>query len=417
MRPAENIESLVKKLRYKASATTHDRVLGNVLQALDKPEKRRPAVTGPNIWRIIMKSKMTKCATAAVIAAVVVLSIIFLDKSVTPVYAIEQTIDAGRDISHLHFKYFRPSQNEAAKEAWLEYDAAGQIKNVRVNWYSWGEQDMVMVWKRDKAQMWLKKEKTLKFFEDELYTAKILFFVQSYDPTRAVENLHKLREKGDVEIKIDEPSNRTDPIVITATYKPNTFLLEGPMPQMREILFVDQATKLVRAIEIYELKEGEYIDRGVWRYHEYDRPFNAGIFNLEDEVPADVKHLDLMVLDVGLEQGDLTKEEIALKVAREFFKAWIAKDYARAIRIHGYEDPDQKAEMQKKFEKLNVVRIISIGEPFPPPPDRSRGCLGIPCTLEVEKDGEVVEWQLDDLFVGRVRGYPNRWRIGEFELP
>ena len=31
MRPSENIEKLIKKLRYKTSAETHDRVLGNVL--------------------------------------------------------------------------------------------------------------------------------------------------------------------------------------------------------------------------------------------------------------------------------------------------------------------------------------------------------------------------------------------------
>jgi len=67
MRPAENIEKLIKKLRYKSSAETHDRVLGNVLQTLENREKQKPAATQPNIWRIIMKNKITKLAAAAVI--------------------------------------------------------------------------------------------------------------------------------------------------------------------------------------------------------------------------------------------------------------------------------------------------------------------------------------------------------------
>ncbi len=67
MRPAEDIDKLIKKLRYKASAETHDRVLGNVLQALDKSEKETSGVTTPNIWRTIMKNPIAKLAAAAVI--------------------------------------------------------------------------------------------------------------------------------------------------------------------------------------------------------------------------------------------------------------------------------------------------------------------------------------------------------------
>lgn len=416
MKSADNIRELIKKLRIRPGANMDRKVHDGISQALEEWEQTKPVLTEHNIGRIIMKSQITKFAAAAAIIIVAAISITFLDKAVTPAYAIEQTIEASRNIKYLHFMYSGSSDNIPAKEAWLEYDERGQIKNVRVNWYYMKGGDMVMVWKEGKTQMWLKKSKILKFFEDEIYTAKILFFVQSYDPTRAVEHIYELQKKGDVEIVIEEPSNGTDPIVITATFLPNTFLLEGQMPQMREIFFVDQTTKLVTAIEIYELKDGEYIDRGVWSYPDYDKLFEAGVFDLEKEVPADVKHLDLMKLDVGLEQTTLTKEEIAFKVVREFFEAWIAKDYERAVKIHGYHNPDQKPGIQKKLEKLNIIRIISIGEPFPPPPDRSKGCLGVPCITEVEKNGEIFEWQVD-LFVGRVMGHPNRWSINKFKLP
>ena len=67
MNPADDIEKLVKKLCYKPSAHTHNRVLGNVLKALEIREKQKSAATQPNIWRTIMKSRLTKLAVATVI--------------------------------------------------------------------------------------------------------------------------------------------------------------------------------------------------------------------------------------------------------------------------------------------------------------------------------------------------------------
>ncbi len=81
MRPADNMEKLVKKLRYKASAETHDRVLGNVLQALDESEKQKTGATAPSIWRTIMKSPITKIAAAVVVIAGVLIVMHFVGLS------------------------------------------------------------------------------------------------------------------------------------------------------------------------------------------------------------------------------------------------------------------------------------------------------------------------------------------------
>jgi outer membrane lipoprotein-sorting protein len=78
MRPADNIEESIKKLRYKTDAETREKVLGNVLQTMDKNEKQESGVTRPDIWRTIMNTKTRKFATAAVIliAATITLYII-----------------------------------------------------------------------------------------------------------------------------------------------------------------------------------------------------------------------------------------------------------------------------------------------------------------------------------------------------
>jgi hypothetical protein len=82
MRPAEDIDKLIKKLRYKTGAETHDRVLGNVMRALDKFEKQKSGATAPNIRRTIMKSPITKLAAAAVIIAAIMLGMYALTGSV-----------------------------------------------------------------------------------------------------------------------------------------------------------------------------------------------------------------------------------------------------------------------------------------------------------------------------------------------
>jgi hypothetical protein len=415
MRPTNDIEKLVKKLCYKPSVQTHSRILTNLLLALESGEK--PAVPQMNFWRIIMKSKIAQLATAAAVIIIAAIGISLLQNSVTPAYAIEQTVEACKDLRRLYFEYFGSSDNKM-KEAWLEYDDSGQIKNVRVNFYkSSGEDDSVIVWKQGRTQQWLKRTKRLRLHEDKIFTDKIHFFVQSYDPSKAVENIQKMEKEGKVEIDIEEPTDKTAPIVLTVVYEPNTYLLEGPMPQMKEIFFIDQSTKLVKAIEIYELKDGRYLDRGVWKYPEYDIAFDDNIFNLEDEIPSDVRVVDMMALDIGLEQGDLTNERVAIKLVREFFKALIAKDYTEAIKLLYHENPKEEAEIQKKLEKINVLRIISIDKTFPPPPNISRGFLGVSCILEIEKDGQIMRWEPNDIFVGHLLGHPSRWTIGSFKHP
>ncbi|MHC4283397.1 MAG: hypothetical protein ACYSWZ_10565 [Planctomycetota bacterium] len=100
MRPADNMENLIKKLRYKASTETHDRVLGNVFEALDKFEEQKPSAPAQKIRVTIMKNPITKLAAAAVIIIAVLLSTTYFEiggKKVFEIgakqaYALEQTL-------------------------------------------------------------------------------------------------------------------------------------------------------------------------------------------------------------------------------------------------------------------------------------------------------------------------------------
>jgi len=75
MRPADNVNELIKKLKLKASTDLDRRVHDDISMALAESDKTKSAVTQPKIGRTIMKSPITKLAAAAVIIVLVVLGL------------------------------------------------------------------------------------------------------------------------------------------------------------------------------------------------------------------------------------------------------------------------------------------------------------------------------------------------------
>jgi|GEM_PF-1995054 len=98
MKPAEKIERLIKKGRYKASPEAYDRALGSFLQAVDAHERQKSALTGPNIWRKIIKSRITKLAAAAAIIIVVLIGI----KTFSGATAWAKIVRAFNEVENVH---------------------------------------------------------------------------------------------------------------------------------------------------------------------------------------------------------------------------------------------------------------------------------------------------------------------------
>ncbi|MHC4244732.1 MAG: hypothetical protein ACYS3N_11810, partial [Planctomycetota bacterium] len=87
----------------------------NLLSAMAKQPRRL------QIWRIIMKSQITKLSAAAMIVVAVVILLTVLDKSTTPTWALEQTIETLREIESIHISgYFLTADAKKANfQAWI----------------------------------------------------------------------------------------------------------------------------------------------------------------------------------------------------------------------------------------------------------------------------------------------------------
>jgi hypothetical protein len=78
MRPTEDIEKLVKKLRINPRAEMHTKTLNDILKAQEKSKSDASAAHSPGIGRIVMRSPITKLAAAAIIIIAVVTGIYLL---------------------------------------------------------------------------------------------------------------------------------------------------------------------------------------------------------------------------------------------------------------------------------------------------------------------------------------------------
>jgi hypothetical protein len=67
MKPADRIKKLINKSDVTTDSEADKRILGDALEHLEKLKQQKSAGTGPNIWRTIMRAKVSKLATAAAI--------------------------------------------------------------------------------------------------------------------------------------------------------------------------------------------------------------------------------------------------------------------------------------------------------------------------------------------------------------
>jgi hypothetical protein len=260
-----------------------------------------------------------------------------------------------------------------------------------------------VVWHEGKAEVWFKAKKRIAVLREKDILAKSKMYYESFDPKRIVEKLYQAQGSENVQIIIKESSAEGEPITITMTKKGS--------PDVRAVFKVDPETKLLQQEESYKLEDGEYKFLGRTRYLDYNNPADLEIFVLKP--PADVFRVD-PTQEIGLAKGELSDDEIAVEVVRQFFQALIAEDYTKAGRLFG-DGVISADQMQQMFGHMKYLRIISIGDAAPHPrsePNAKR--LVVPCAIEVEVDGQIREWKLDELSIRQVENQPGRWSMRGF---
>lgn len=357
------------------------------------------------IERIRLMKRYTKIAVAAVIVCAVLASVTVFDKTTSIAYALEQTIEASHTVRYIHIRQM-DVEDKGPVLVWAKFDEYGKLENMRMHSpdgrdSSLGEGPKVVVWHDNTAEIFFKKKNTYLIARDNAIADEVEKAIENADPKLMVQKLYHLQMQGEVTLEIDEPMDKSEPIIVTAIYGP-----QSSMPDMRLTLFVDQATKLVISVEIDHFRNNRYEKWRTAEFYDYNQPIDPKMFVLQDEIPADAIKLDQISVEVGLLQGNLSDKQIVAKVAREFFEALIDKDYAKAgLLLEGM--PVDK--MQEYFGKTDYQRIISIGQVSAHPIKATMGFV-IPCEIELMVDGKIAT-QTFNPGIRPVYNKPNRWTI------
>jgi hypothetical protein len=410
----EGLQTLHQRLVGNGKALAHSDLENEVMNRIIREQSARlkaasQAGTGLRLRRLIMKSPITKLAAAAVFIAIVGLSITFLTSTESLAYALDQTIQANHSVRYLHIKYFPVQHEDEPKEFWIACDDQGRIDTARYHlpdWASGNDGTKWIVWSQGVVKVWFHKKNSFLICRDESVPKWILELVQTSDPLRAIEHVYELEHQGKMTVEIEQPRDKSKPIIVRGTY-----VSDGQSPSRREVFHVDQATKLVTVIEYYHRgTEGEYVYDGRQELSDYNVEIAPEMFALDDEVPADVMRVDQVVQVVGLAQGTMSDEEVAVETVRQFFEALKAGDYETAGLLMG-GIPAEK--IQEWFGRMKIVGIVSIGEPQPHS-NPGVGGFVVPCKVEMENpDGTRFTKQYPGVCVRPVdvRMQPDRWNI------
>ena len=338
------------------------------------------------------------------VAAACLLGLFFLApvnrllKPETTAYALEQTIKANLGLRFLHANMeFMGDSN--IHEMWFEFDDKGDVARARMSIPQSDDGPKEIVWQNDRAEIWFKAKNSDLITSAPDMLAGLKSQATVMDPRLIVEDLKKQQAKGRLAIETSEPADKGETITLTVT--------RTDKPDKLDTYDVDPHTKFVTRWTQYRVKNGKREFLAHLNYLDYNKPIDPSVFDLNP--PADSMHIDETAGMLGLPKGDLSDNEIAVKVAREFCEALVAGQYDTAGRLAGGVPGSW---LRGRFDRVGIkfIRVVSIGESRPHSTPETKG-LQVPCKVEIERGGNKV---VDDFTPGiRAIGpsQPDRWGV------
>ena len=361
-----------------------------------------------SIWRIIMKSPITKLGSAAAIIIIAaLLSIIFFDRLTTPAYAFEQTVAAMQGKRSFHVQTYYGTPTKRHDEFWAEFDEDGKVIRLR-QLDQWRREDnpVETIWVKQiehqyrpassEGEPGIHLIQRVGRHEDQ---SKL----EEFDPETILEGFDEEIEKGNATVEVNDTPTQEGHIVVTITQDKYRWF---------RVLLVDPDTKFVVRIDSYRI--GELDDEG----NKYDRYIN-GIEVLTYNAPFDPNLFepnfgDAMIFDqlsgpVGMAQGDLSAEDAAYEVVRQALEAWAADDYETAGLLFGGAPEEFFATYRTHLKPVGDIVISELRsfEHYGPK-------FEVTCTYVAEREGE--RKPVEMTYRVSAEGQPGRWYIDPTQL-
>ena len=353
-------------------------------------------------WRRIMKLNLTKIAAAAVV--LIALSLYFsMPVGInSTAYALQDTINVYNCIESIRSKEILYFTNEPVENnMYYKCDQDGNVTHLRFDAENSGEPigPLVIAGKNDHSEAWLPNHNLLLTGYGNA-NSLIKFDVKKLNPGYIFQKLEDQNNSGEVILDIIEPDDDNDFITITVTYPPDSITKEW-----KQVIIVDPKTYLVSKIDKYKLKDGNFDHICSQEYYDYNLPIDDKMFSLDDEVPDNVIKIDMSGIEIGMYQGDMTDQEVATKLLKDFFEAVANRDYKYAGQLY-LGAPDFMIKLA--FEGAEILKIISIGPAIQnsAPNSKSMVCS---CKVLMEYDGNKYILNVNSMNITQIDEHPSRW--------
>ena len=365
---AEVIGSEKSKPNFEKWKQTHHQA---VEELTSRVSRQYPASKSPlNIWRIIMKSPVTKLAAAAVIIITIVFSTTFFHRSIPTASAaqvLKDAIDAVSDVWTVHMKArMRTRPNDNFSNIGLNYDFVEIEMWKRTNASSqaqWRVEKPGRVLLMDgqttimfiRPNYGVQREKPLPLGCYDSWSGRLLNVHDLLDnelqkaknnPDREVCLWHQEVEGRDkLVLKVDVKTN-----VAEEDYLRNKFISDSDHVKVYSF---DAKTKLLEGLKVYVHTEDDDVLIFQVTDIEYNKEINDDVFILD--LPEDmIWRKEPEILPDNQRYEKMTPKEAAIA----FFQACAEKDWDEVLKFKTY------SRVPEWLRKYGGLEIIKIGEPF-----------------------------------------------------
>lgn len=224
-----------------------------------------------NIWRIIMNSKITKLATVTVVILAVVVGLTLINRSATPAYALEQTIQAMRSVSSV--RAYCIDWDGSKGEVWVQIDPeTGQEECY------YGDIGNLLIVATPQRTYYYHKDKNLVRISNEYIPAAEVRFSKLFEDLP--DWIQKLNGKLDFQSEFNKDLQKE--VIRIHIYVPAQEDFAGK----EFIVNVDSKTKLPINTETIKAAPGQGV-KSVDLF-EYNVPIPQGLFDFEIPEGAEV---------------------------------------------------------------------------------------------------------------------------------
>jgi len=369
MKSANEIERLAKKIRLSPNAAADERILTSAETALEKSIKAKSAALQPNIWRIIMKKPITKMAAVAAVILIIVFGVTFLDKAVTPAWAIEQTIELLRKFNGMHVTgtMLNEEGKEVSFEAWARANDEQTASNHLRLETETGDIDVVSGHKRYEYDP---ATQTVKITEGYGQAIGIWFGADFF------ESLKKIVLDWNETYGKDSATNRGR-VFVTCSHPaapdPRSFWFEFDAESKLPISFKQWENMAREGAPSFYVKSITYLDDLPDEMFHFEIPEGART------VPALAeRNSKLQDPNFGMLLGNMTEEQACVEITRRYWQAVIEQDW-QTVAILCPISTDE--EWENKYSGSNLEKIAEIKEPY-----QEDGCTIVPCSIRFDSN-------------------------------